>query len=335
MVQFRMTDAIGPPAGATDSWYMHLYALPGAVCPLISQKYKADGTGGVSTLHLNPQISGTTQPLKCAQWQSLTSAARLVYYGITIFVDTPALYDQGTLVAAQLAQTWQYNYAVQPIKAVYSGPAVNYSTLINMPGAVQWVAREGCYMSLRLFSSALPFKDQETAYDYSGLFVGTLNTSNLPQLLDGNIGAIAMLNLSTNAQVRYTLNFGVELMVPPQSAYSPFLSFPSQPDPVALDSYYAISSKLRDAYPASYNDWNQLWDVIKKVGISMIKSALKSVPVVGGPLVTAGEQIVKLVQSKGSVKPVEVRRVKRVEGKGPVGSPSKGGSNLSITRKKK
>jgi len=70
------------------------------------------------------------------------------------------------------------------------------------------------------------------------------------------------------------------------------------PDQVALDSYYAISSKLLDGYPSVYNDWDQLWSVIKKIG-SAVLPTVRTALIASGlkPVAQVGEQVVGVVKA--------------------------------------
>lgn len=297
VVEFRSTYSLGAPAGTSNAW-----AFSGAFIPNVIIYGFTTRTNDAPTPVITPLNIVNTQVISSNDWRNLVSAARLCYYGVTIFVDTPALADQGTLVATQLQQNWTISYNIgPPIPANYAAAPVTYANLVNLPGAVTWVAREGLYFPVRLSNPAFIWKEQATQYVYGGVLVGGANTISVPQCLDSLISVASIQNLSPLASIRITIRMGVQVQVPPQSPYSPFIRMSPPADRIAVDAYFAISSRLNDAYPASYNDWNALWNVIKKVG-SFLRPAVQAIPTFGPPVVALGEKVASAV---------EARRVKR------------------------
>lgn len=283
MLEFRQNWTQSAPAGTTNSWSYLFVAIPSPIM-LTASTVTNDATTPVTTDYYwyNNQISGSGAVGKSTTWLQAVNAARLVYYGVTLFMDAPALSDQGTMCGAQVQQTWKVTYNLTTPTAAYNGPALGYDNLINLPGAVQWVAREGAYVPIKL-SSSNQYIQQSTVYSYSGLTSPT-TAQTIPQILDGMLGVLSFKNLSVNTSIRVTLRMGVEVQVPPSSPYSPFTRVPLMPDSDAITSYFTIASRLTDVYPASYNDWGKLWGVIKKVAGSVLRGAVRSIPIVGPAL---------------------------------------------------
>lgn len=90
-------------------------------------------------------------------------------------------------------------------------------------------------------------------------------------------------NMAVTTSLSFFFRFGFEVQVLPTSTLAPHLKLSPSHDPKALDSYYAISRELKDAYPADYNDLGKIWDVISSVA-KKAAPALSAVPVVGGML---------------------------------------------------
>jgi hypothetical protein len=88
--------------------------------------------------------------------------------------------------------------------------------------------------------------------------------------LDTNWGGICARNLALTTKFTFFVRFGVELQVQPGSTLSPHLRLSPQYDSRALKTYFAIARELKDAYPADYNDWGKLWNVVKGVASSVL-----------------------------------------------------------------
>lgn len=90
-------------------------------------------------------------------------------------------------------------------------------------------------------------------------------------------------NLATTTSLSLFFRFGFEVQTQPTSTLSPHLKLSPPSDPKAVESYFAISRELKDAYPADYNDLGKIWDVISSVA-KKAAPALGFVPVVGSML---------------------------------------------------
>jgi len=298
MVNFKSQYSISAPAGTTNAWSFEAAVLPNVWTWLVTTK-----TNDAAVPVVSPVNYSNNQIVSAVNWRNLVTAARLAYLGVTIFVDTPALADQGTLVASQVQQNWVVNYnTAQPYLSTYAAATVTYDNLINLPGTVSWVAREGAYLPLRLINSNFMWREQATQFSYAGVIVGGAATGATPQCLDSLIGVVSIKNLSPLASLRITIRMGVQCQSPPASVYSPFLSSPLPGDSDAIKAYFAVSAQMSDAYPSSYNDWGTLWSVIKKIAGPILKGAIGAIPKVGPALIPVVEGVSQLIKD---------RRVKR------------------------
>jgi len=83
--------------------------------------------------------------------------------------------------------------------------------------------------------------------------------------LNGNIAHISVQNVSPGTVFTLRVRMGLECKVGPGSLLSTQQKMSAVVDPVAIESYFAISRQLADAYPGAYNDLGTLWEVIKGV----------------------------------------------------------------------
>jgi len=82
--------------------------------------------------------------------------------------------------------------------------------------------------------------------------------------------------LSPNAVLTVTMRCSFELDVPPGSIYVQQLTAPVVPDRVALESYYRIASRMKSAFPASFNAFGFLAPVLGRIARAVLPG-IKSV----------------------------------------------------------
>lgn len=244
-------------------------------------------------------------------------AHRLIAYGVTAYQDGPALANQGTLAASQweVARRKYYPMGGAGIglgtrHAIYqTSDEANYLTSQHMPNAYFGESKDGCYLPLRLSSTCdrwvtdadldlcpgvaptddlnvpqptttgnanPPFYSLARSYMSSSILHG----DQVYRPLNAIWGGISVRNLSPQTSFAFYCRMTIEARVQPMSPLAPQQSMSPPYDPVALASYFRISRELKDAYPADYNDWGKLWDVIKSVA----KVALPALSMVPGPV---------------------------------------------------
>jgi len=275
--------------------------MPNVVAPMVCLSVNTDGTGVVDSWFANPQITGATITNKTDAWRANVASARLEYMSVTVFYDAPTLYDQGVKVAAQVGQSWNQDNNATPPPYNWNGVEFTPESLVNYPLATQTPGREGAYMPIKLSQPTLPFIEQQLIILYRPSFVlNAAETARLPRMLDGMIGGILFSNISAQAQLRATVRMGVECLVSPGSLYTPFQEPSCPPDEVALTSYYTVSGMMDDCFPASYNDWDNMWRAIKDVARKLLPIAsgmVGTIPGVGKGLSWAADALQKKLEA--------------------------------------
>lgn len=188
---------------------------------------------------------------------------------------------------------------------VWPDPPRSYDQLIQMPGTYVGEAKEGCYLPLRIDPelSWIHANDERLHINVDdaiakGWADADVGASDFP-LLAGHstswpfgifscgggeepskvfeypnsqrtVGHLAMRNLNAAATIRITYRLGFEFLVAPGATYSPDLRIPPSYDSAALEAYKAISTQLKLAYPASYNDWQKIVKTIADVASTVL-----------------------------------------------------------------
>lgn len=195
-----------------------------------------------------------------------------------------------------------------------------YQQVNQMPNSYVGLAKDGCYIPLRLDGNHQKWwtPSDGLVFDSSGLVASGADTFTIPVADAGatgvglypntdqfwynptthlymgqkhllpcfaNVGVVAFKNLDITAHLRLTYRLGVEGTVQPGTALTPYQHISPEYDREAIDTYFAIARRLKDAYPASYNDLGKMWDVIKQVA-QALGPVVKSIPVYG-PAITA------------------------------------------------
>jgi len=285
LLEFRSVFSITPPTAAVNNWGCKLAFMPHpiAFCDYVSYS----GTGQYPNTLFNNQIPGTYLGNKVDYWASNISQARIGYYGVTITYDAPTLLDQGTLVSAQIPVSYAVQQdavgagSAQPFKGTWQTGTPTYDSVIHLPMAVQYQGRDGAYLTMKLSDPACAFSNQSTVIHYDNLWNGSLE-KDLTPYLSTLAGIVIFDNMSLQTSLRITIRIGVESIVPVASVYSLFSSPSCPPDPAAMDAYFALSSRLLDCYPSSYNDWNQLWGAIKNVARVVLPVVGSLAPLIPG-----------------------------------------------------
>lgn len=110
-----------------------------------------------------------------------------------------------------------------------------------------------------------------------------------------NIGVVIFRGLSGgggggsfSSQLTLKVIDGLELTVCPTNASSVFAEDPAPYDPKALEAYYAMVISLMDAYPASYNSLEDMWDALKSAASYVWNKVLDPVISNVAPIVVNG-----------------------------------------------
>lgn len=302
LLHFKSTAVLSYTTGSYDADFVF---IPSPLLFGTASVYPAGGLTAAARLDMvNSQIPGgpTTSGL-AASWRTNVSAARIAYYGVTLYYDAPSLYDQGGVLGAQLPASFTYQYPAtgNPI-AIYSGGPLRFDQLMGLPLAVQHQAKLGMYCPIKLSQPSLPFRDQQTLTSYSGWYptvTGAPASYTLAPMMDTQLCAVSFRNVAAQASIRVVIRMGVEFTPVSFSAYSPFTRSSPVPDGLALDAYFRTSGSMVDGWPSDYNDLGKLSSVLKsiaKVAWPVVRSVIGAVPG-GGSLLEAGGQLVKAVRA--------------------------------------
>jgi len=324
----------------------YVFAAPSTVDWTISFRFFNDPTAPGSFLAQNMDstnpASGTlvnatladTLPNALTAWNSV-ERWRCCYYGVTVYLDAPAVANQGSIVVAQhpaIPVCYGHPmsaslYVLVPQLVRYQeGDTPAYATLMQMPNSFMGLAKDGAYIPLRLDSNHAVWHDhRDISVDATGQYWSPTSiqsavpanhaaTSGL-YVVDsayqsgGNWGgglhllpctsgvaSVSLQGLSKDATVRIVVRHGYEVQVLPGTAYAPFLRMAPGLDLQAVDTYYAVARSLKDSYPAEYNDLGKLWNVIKTI-ISKIAPA--AIPVVES--LPGGKAIVAVTRGIGQL----------------------------------
>lgn len=233
--------------------------------------------------------------------------------------------------------TWASRSAI----ATSVGDSPTFEQLQSMPGAYYTNSKEGCYMPLKLTRTCqnwrndatnvylhpgdmandpyrtgsvnipvVPGADTNNRYPYPGLATlvlpdgGPLQGNVTSDLCNDVVGHICATNLSPTTRFTIFVRAGYELQVLPGSILTPQQVMPAEYDETALMSYFAISRKMKDAYPADYNDLGKIWDVISGLAKSILPK-VSLIPGIPGALakgLTMGVDVIDNIRGLSSVK---------------------------------
>lgn len=205
----------------------------------------------------------------------------------------------------------------------YEREGPNFNRSQTMPNAMLGKSRDGAYVPLKLTDTCqnwyslsdlvVPFEGNTTAVDPLLISqipaaayqcypfhstdpahgtASSLHGSSVPGLLNGNVAHICARNLSAETSFTFQFRVGIEIQLAPSSILTPQLKLSPPYDPTALDTYFSVSRELKDGYPADYNDWGKLWDIISDA----IKTAAPTLRMIPGahfvePVVRAGVRV--------------------------------------------
>jgi hypothetical protein len=301
MMNYQATYTVSPEASATGAWSFDAVLLPHPIQPLYVKKVDSITPLGELNAFLNPQIEGATHAAKYLKFLTLARRWRLAYMSVTVKQDGPDLANQGTIVASQVpVAPALYPCCFLVSNGIFTGPLIarygahlhpDFVTSQAMPNAYFNRSKEGCYMPLKLTETSQDwcseenqhyvcnnanrtnegaitiFNNNDPAFPFVTLqpFVGNTTTfygGATAKLMNGLWGNISARNLAPTTSYSFFIRMGVEMQVGPASALAPQLRLAPVFDRKALETYFALSRELKDAYPEVYNAKGELWDAI-------------------------------------------------------------------------
>lgn len=218
----------------------------------------------------------------------------------------------------------------------------NGETLQMMPNMYFGKAKEGVYMPLKLTKGFDKWRDasslmfvgnrlinNETAWVTSEDIVSTdhfpfpmvdsfaLEATQLDLTFDGQLtptpcsgsfGHVCFKGLDKAASVTVVIRCGFQVQVHPTSMLAPQMKISPEYDGSALSEYFRIARRLKDAYPANYNDLGKLWKTI----LSVIESTAPVLDVIvpglgkGLKLGSQGIELIRRNVGKKKKKPTRI-----------------------------
>lgn len=226
------------------------------------------------------------------------STLRTIAKGVTTELIASELIDMGYVTAAQ----WKIE--ASPITAITSAtgfvsstsggsPTVSATYLtgayqakglligncnpVNLAAAntkcLQGQAKDGCYMPLYKSNDTYDyhaFENFPTYARYTGSTVAETYNSDYNRVQDYgiNTGVIWYSEISVGASVRVKSRHFIQAVAEPGGAWQSFVRVTADENAEALRVANEIRNKLAHAYPAAYNDWGFLGNLVK--GLSLI-----------------------------------------------------------------
>lgn len=126
-----------------------------------------------------------------------------------------------------------------------------------------------------------------------------------PAMCSTNVADICFKNVSYQSSFTFFYRYGFEVQLLPNSAFSPFLALSPRLDLEALHNYFRISRELKDAYPASYNDFGTMMSQLLEAVGGLSKTLSLVNPLFGS--VAQGAGAVGRMMRKGRKPPQPAR----------------------------
>lgn len=95
-----------------------------------------------------------------------------------------------------------------------------------------------------------------------------------------NTGVVLFRGLALDASVTLRVVDVIQQMPASTSIYRPFVKPAPLFEPKALDLYFRVAEATPNAYPANFNSWGKIWDVIKRVAREVMPIAQVAVPAI-------------------------------------------------------
>lgn len=266
---------------------------------------------------------------------------RITSQSMTLELIAPAMSDQGTITSAQyslppvtvslglIPDNTGTVLNCYPDMHVYPEPVPQSQALLGT-SAYTSKAREGCYAPLKLTNfkwqdfndQVLHFSKLQSYLDVNKFFGLQCNTPlvfpyfenraaaakvtqmlTVPKLCGHHFSVTTIAGTAANVAIRVRVRQVVEITAAPSTLYAPLLEAPIPPDETALHMYMEVSSRLKDAYPASYNDLGTLFKKVSDIAKSVLPfvdpalNALSGVPGTIGSLATVIKDAAPAVQT--------------------------------------
>lgn len=220
----------------------------------------------------------TNQGHCTASQYSVKSDPNIFYRYQTVFAASSSGGSPTVSVPALIDTALVYEY-------VLGNPTPAYLTASNTQ-TYQGLAKEGVYMPIYKSASAHEFWPYLQRYiylvtqnDVNGEPIKSTSANPYPAKIrvpDQNFGFVHFKAIDKAASINMKGRCTIQAVIEPESTWSAFSHTSPQEDSVALEAYDRFRNKLQHAYPACYNDWGFLGNIVKGL--------ISKIPVVGGLL---------------------------------------------------
>lgn len=350
-MNYQSVLTIKPQAGAVTPWSFEATLLPHPINFMVCDIFDSMLPAGHFVACPNLQLPGSSHAERYQLFTTLYQRWRMAYMSVTCYQDGPDLANQGTICVSQPPVAPRRVYGSAPtaeacgvaIEAYSEEDKPSFATSQSMPSAYMGRSREGAYVPMKLTetcqdwrsdadavycsvltpsvtldkmffyipssnpSQVWPHVDLEPRFNVAGTYLGSVTSP----MLSGNMAHISAKNLSVETSFTFYVRFGLEAQVSPNSALAPQLKLSPPYDPVALESYFAVSRELKDAYPANYNDLGKLWDEISAVA----RKVLPMIPTVGPGSIAVKQGGAAAVAAGDAIRKALKRRKKKARAK--------------------
>jgi len=250
--------------------------------------------------------------------------------------------------------------ATAPVEVYTAEDMPNYMASQALPNSYFDQSKKGVYVPLKLTKTCQQWKSQadlvgcgpaarmtaDGAYDFPtgvanyawphwDLEATWFDSTWMPQfeahpfqtsaMLNDVMAHICARNCAVTTSFAFFFRFGIELRVHPTSTLAPQLTLAPRYDMRALETYFAVSRELKDAYEAKFNDMGKLWGVISGTMrdlapvLNQFGPVGKLVSTVGTGVANVGDQVRSMRQKR---KTKVVRKTERLPPRPPP-KPSK------------
>lgn len=353
IMKFTQDVIVGPPNALAWTADIMLHSNPWVLAAI-----KTTDIGAVAYAPILNYEFGANEPAIRQNMYENFEAYRLAYASVTVDLDATDLYNSGTLAAAQ--------YIYEPVPGSiddslsaadntfnnrFSNAWVDqprpYASLLQIPGCMTGLAKEGCYMPLKLdlansWRKTNDLRVSFNTFDSVGLLTyntarhffnahgakptepswpfGRTGTDSAAYGLEfrncqDTIGHISLQNLDPHATLRMKYIYGFEFMVAPNTNYAMLLKTPPKLDQQAMIAYEIISRELAQAYPKVYNDFAKIVKIIGDIASTILPAIFPGSGVIVRRVADAANVVAPHIQAAGAkiISRVQARRRLRRE----------------------
>lgn len=298
--------------------------------------------GGAGLMHAPANMTAALASFHTSNFYGQVDSYKVLSQSITCDVIAPAVSDQGTIVAAQIfdkprtiqacsmsSDHTKFTDLVADCWIYERTP--DLSALLMGTSAYTSKAREGFYQPLKVDKFKwVSVRDSvwygKLAETYNNLCVVNTSSgwSNYPIYTNDSpfdVDCKALVKPSANVvglayiegtagnpsvSLRVRVRQVTEIIPTSGSIYAPLTEAPYPPDELSLKMVREIQARMKDGYPASYNDLGKLKNIISSIGSSVMKyaepalDALTVVPGIGtaAKIASTGLKVAKALAPK-------------------------------------